>query len=104
MAALYVSPMMASAVMVTPLSVADAPMGRPILSMTSVWAALPPKMGDRASTALFSTPVAPAPTISTAATAAAMRAVRQTGLRRRGAACSAARRACCARVFFCSSV
>ena len=99
MTALYWSPMMASAVMVIPLSVSDAPIGRPILSMTSVWAAAPPNRGVKISAGLGRIPAALDPTTSTAAMAAAIRAVRNTG-RRRFAGVRAAEAAASARAFF----
>ena len=79
MTALYWSPMMASAVMVIPLSVSDAPIGRPILSMTSVWAAAPPNRGVKISAGLGRIPAALDPTTSTAAMAAIGKKTRETG-------------------------
>ena len=86
MTALYSSPMMASAEMVMPLSVAEAPMGCPILSMTSVWATAPPKRGAKTSTGAGRIPAALEPTASTTAITAAITAMRPKGLRVRRAA------------------
>ena len=73
------SPMTAWAVMVTPLLVAEAPMGRPILSMISVWAGAVPKTSAKTWEGAGRTPAAtatvPPPTaIASAAATAAMRA------------------------------
>ena len=79
-------------------------MGRPILSMTSVWATLPPKMPEKDSAAVFSTPAAPALTASTAVMQAATRMVLPMGRRTRRVCRAAALAAFDASWRFCSPV